>query len=1073
MFKASYGLVAAMEILSRSEIESSLRFWSSYENSVSPHVTTFDSFLEKKLKEIIVENSSLLIENEKHDVSHSLQFKDVFIRSPSVRESDGNTHQLFPYEARVRGLSYNFSVYANVAHIEKQFKTGDVLMNKEYREVLLCKIPCMLKSKACNLRCQRGAVLQGEDHLDVPGVFVVNGNEKSVIAQEKLRTNFPFVKIVGERVFAAEIRSLHASKTRSTSTLHINLVSKSGTGNETMSVTLPFIDTTIPVGVIFKLLGFEELPEMIAFVMQHYNGDNASEKEAVRTSLSHSMDSALIKEPVNVLIDYLGREGTKEPTLSRRVRYVEHILINEFLPHMGIIGNDYVQGRKATSLAIIILKLTKVALGFEPPDDRDDFRLKRVDSCGMLFALHLRQHFRNYLKMISLTIHRSVESQKFLNIPEIVNPKKITAGFKFALSVGSWGIQVSNSQAGVAQILTRQTHLASLSHMRRVNTPINREGKLPKPRELSSTHYGILCPVETPEGSACGLVENYSLLTHVRVGASYDLVCSQIDRTGLVTLLDEQGRLVNPGCWHVFVNGSLHGSVVDGPCLVTELRRRRSMGMFPCDTTIALGKQMNIIVDVDAGCLMRPLLRIDRVDEFKMALRNLSPPLFWKIMIQTGVVELIDKNEEANINIAMSGLCSSHCTHMDVHPSCFLGIIAGQIPFLNSNQAPRNIYESAMAKQSIGMYALNYNDRVDTIAHVLHYPQNPLVTTLMYPALNCDAYPAAVNTIVAILCYTGYNQEDSIIFNQGALDRGLFRSTVFRSYKEEEKGVGSDVERFGVIPENAVGARHANYTTVDSDGVPPLRSLLHANDVVISKKMTTSQVGSDKKKQPVVVDHSTVLTTGESMRVNKVYLSQNKDGSKIVRVRLHAVRVPEVGDKFSSSHGQKGVIGAILPQSMMPFTTDGVVPDIIVNPHAIPSRMTIAQLLECVLSKCCSLQGEHGDGTPFEDKDIIKTTEDILTSHGYESHGNEIMFSGLTGEPFKTTIFIGPTAYKKLRHCVIDKIHSRSRGPCQLVTRQPVKKGGKRYVAHRAAGKACCVNSNRSGLLSKIEKLKN
>ena len=1028
---------SAMEILSSAEVEQAIKCWCSYENVVLPQVATFDRFVESSLKEIVMENSELRIESERRNVVHELRFADVFIRSPSIREADGTHRVLLPHEARIRGLNYNFSVFANVVHSTKP-GNGEKESVKTYAEVLLCKLPCMLKSKACNLRHRRGTVLVGEDPLAPPGIFVVNGNEKCVVAQEKLRTNFPFVKCTGERSFVAEIRSLHCSKTRSTSTLHLSLVSKAGAGNGTISIQLPFIDASIPAGVIFRLLGFESIREIVDFIVTHFPSDGCKdEREVVRLSLSHSLESSLVSEAPSALIDYIGREGTKEPTHSRRTRYVEHILVNEFLPHMGLSSSSECQGRKASLLALILLKLTRVALGFLPADDRDDFRLKRVDSCGMLFALLFRQLFRNYLKMISLTMQRAVESQKFLNITEIVNPKKITAGFKFALSVGAWGIQHSNSQAGVAQMLARQTSIATWSHLRRVNTPINREGKIPKPRELSSTHYGILCPVETPEGAACGLVENYSLTTHVRVGSSSSLLTKQLLRTGLFAPLGAKGLLLEPGHWHVLVNGTLEGSVLDGEELARELRRRRALGMFPCDCTIATAPDRRLIIDVDAGCLMRPLLRVDRAHEFKAGLRQLPPPIFWKTMLQRGVVELIDKNEEANVTVALDGLCREGCTHVDIHPCCFLGIVAGQIPFLNSNQAPRNIYESAMAKQAIGIFALNYEDRVDAIAHVLHYPQNPLVTTLMYSALNCDATPASTNTVVAILTYTGYNQEDSLIFNQASLDRGLFRSTVFRSYKEEEKGIGSDVERFGLIPENAVGARHANYATVEMDGAPALKELLHTNDVVIAKKMITSQVGADKKKTAVVVDHSTVLGTGESMRVNKVYASQNKDGSKIIRVRLHAIRVPEVGDKFSSSHGQKGVIGAILPASLMPYTQDGIIPDIIINPHAIPSRMTVAQLLECVVSKTCCLEGKPGDGTPFEEKDVISMTEDILVKHGYESHGNEILFSGYTGAPFHTTIFIGPTAYKKLRHCVVDKLHSRARGPVQLITRQP------------------------------------
>ena len=1052
-----------MVFLNRNEVEYVLGLWASYEGVTSAQIHSFDYFIETKLREISLENSDLRIDNERRGVVHELKFTDLFVRPPAIRESDGSNRVLTPQDSRIRGLSYNFSVYVNALHsIEEK---GKEKVQKLYTETLLCRLPCMIKSRVCNLRHRRADRDGNEDPLDPPGYFIVNGSEKAVVAQEKLRTNYPFVKAVGNRSYVGEIRSLHATKTRSTSTLHLSLVTKAGSGNETISIQLPFIDTSVPAGVVFKLLGLADVPAIVNFVLSHMPHDaNETQRFQVKHSLSHSLDNNLVNEMPSALIDFIGREGTKEPTTTRRMRYVEHILINEFLPHMGLSADEITKGRKASLLALIVLKLTRVALGHIPPDDRDDFRLKRVDTTGMLFALLFRQLFRNYLKMVSLSMHRAVDGSKFISIPELLNPKKITAGFKFALSVGSWGIQHSASQLGVAQMLTRQTSIATWSHLRRVNTPINREGKLPKPRELSSTHYGILCPTETPEGQSCGLVENLAFMTYIRIGCSSRLLTNVVLRTGLVTSLNEHGYLEQPGGWHVVINGVLEGSVEDGEYAASELRRRRSMGMLPCDTTIATTSDRKLILDVDAGCLMRPLIKIDRMDDFKFAIQKMAPPLFWKSVIQRGIVELIDKNEEVNLQVALGGeVSSSQCTHAEVHPCVMLGIVAGLIPFINSNQGPRNIYESAMSKQAIGTYALNYDSRLDAVAHVLHYPHNPIVKTIMHPVLNCDALPSCTNAIVAILSYTGYNQEDSVIFNRAALDRGLFRSTVYRSYKEEEKGMGSDIERFGIIPENAIGAKHANYKTVEVDGVPALKQQINSNDVIIAKKMITSQVTAERKKTPITVDHSTVLTSSEPMRVNKVYMSQNKDGNKILRVRLHAVRIPEIGDKFSSTHGQKGVIGAILPPALMPYTQDGIIPDLIINPHAIPSRMTIAQLLETVVGKICCLEGYDGDGTPFQDRDIVKMTEEALKARGYESHGNETMFSGFTGKPFHSSIFIGPTAYKRLRHCVVDKVHSRARGPVQLITRQPCegrsRGGGLRigemekdvFLAHGAA----------------------
>lgn len=286
--------------------------------------------------------------------------------------------------------------------------------------------------------------------------------------------------------------------------------------------------------------------------------------------------------------------------------------------------------------------------------------------------------------------------------------------------------------------------------------------------------------------------------------------------------------------------------------------------------------------------------------------------------------------------------------------------------------------------------------------------------------------------------HTGFNQEDSVIMSQDALERGLFRSTIFKSYKDEEKGIGSDIERFGLVPVSALGFRKADYSKVEADGLPVLGKEMQSGDVIIGKRMQTTQLGNDRRKLNIAVDHSTILSTSENLRVRKVYITTNKDGARLVRVQLHAPRVPEIGDKFSSHHGQKGVIGIILRTVDMPFTVDGISPDLIINPHALPGRMTVGQLIESLLGKLCCLEGRIGNGTPFNDLHPSAIGLE-LKKYGFESRGAEVMFNGWTGEPLEGEVCIGAVHYQRLRHCVVDKVHARSRGPVQLITRQPVE----------------------------------
>jgi DNA-directed RNA polymerase II subunit RPB2 len=419
--------------------------------------------------------------------------------------------------------------------------------------------------------------------------------------------------------------------------------------------------------------------------------------------------------------------------------------------------------------------------------------------------------------------------------------------------------------------------------------------------------------------------------------------------------------------------------------------------------------------------------------------------LNWKNCLYNGLVEYIDVAEEENTLIAfkpkdfLSGYSDSY-THMEIHPSLMLGVSASIIPFPDHNQAPRNCYQSSMGKQAMGIYASNYNERMDTLGHVLYYPQKPLVVTKAMKHINYSELPTGVNAIVAIMCYNGYNQEDSIIMNQSAIERGLFRSTFYRCYTDTEKEVDGSKEQFEKpIRGKTKKMKYGNYDKLDEDGLIEPGIRINDDDVIIGK---TTPISNSR------YDNSTKIRHNENGVVDKVLVSTDSNGQKFTTVRVRSERIPEVGDKFASRAGQKATIGITYRQEDMPFTMEGIVPDIIVNPHAIPSRMTIGHLIECLTSKVSSIAGKESNGTPFEEFDINEIS-DVLKSMGYQDKGNEIMINGQTGVKLKAHIFIGPTYYQRLKHMVKDKIHSRSNGPVTMLTRQPMegraKDGGLRF----------------------------
>lgn len=368
-------------------------------------------------------------------------------------------------------------------------------------------------------------------------------------------------------------------------------------------------------------------------------------------------------------------------------------------------------------------------------------------------------------------------------------------------------------------------------------------------------------------------------------------------------------------------------------------------------------------------------------------------------------------------------------------------------------KSPRNCYQSAMGKQAMGVFLTNFDVRMDTMANILYYPQKPLATTRSMEFLKFRELPAGQNAIVAIMCYSGYNQEDSVIMNQSSIDRGLFRSLFYRAYTDQEKRIGMNVVEQFEKPyrSDTLKLKQGTYDKLDDDGIVAPGVRVTGADIIIGKTAPIapdSEEMGQRTKAHIKRDASTPLRSTESGLVDQVLITTNAEGLRFVKVRMRTTKIPQIGDKFASRHGQKGTIGITYMQQDMPFTREGVVPDLIINPHAIPSRMTIAHLIECQLSKVSTLRGLEGDATPFTEVTVDSVSK-LLRAHGYHSRGFEIMYHGHTGRKMMAQVFLGPTYYQRLRHMVDDKIHARARGPVQILTRQPVegraRDGGLRF----------------------------
>jgi DNA-directed RNA polymerase beta subunit len=1193
-------------------------------------------------------------ETQKYSLEMEVSFSNLYLYRPQIHENTGATKIMFPQEARLRNYTYAsmMTVDLNIKYIVRSGSGSgnQTVIHKTFPKVQIGKLPIMLKSNICVLtqHSHLDHNVTGECPHDAGGYFIINGSEKTVLGQERAAENrvvcFNVAKNNNKWLWVAEIKSIPDSKIISPKQINMMVVAKQNGFGHPLVIQIPRMKQPISLFIVFRALGVvsdRDICEYIVYDIENCrNSDgigNYKTKmlEALQASIVDSnrimsQDDAIKYFTSQVIFTPINMD--KETGAMKKREFALEVLHNDLFPHCTT------PKQRIFFLGYMAHKLLSAFFEINKQDDRDSYLNKRVDLTGPLLNNLFRNYFNKVVKDMVKQVVREINTgswrstEDYLNIINDTNMYKIIKsttienGLKRALSTGDFGIKslTSSNKVGVAQVLNRLTYSSSLSHLRRINTPIDKSGKLVPPRKLHNTSWGFLCPAETPEGGSIGVVKNISYMTHVTIHSNpialHTHIDDYIERIETLTPRDTFNQV------KVFINGIWVGITKDPIRLYRGFKLKKQRGIINIYTSVVFDYQnAEIRICNDAGRLTRPLLLVNPETNDLCITRDMferiaSRELEWDDLLthiaasnatttttttttpSHGVIEYIDPDEQAFSMIAMR---PKHLyrnennpmdpyiyrySHCEIHPSTIFGILASCIPFPEHNQAPRNTYQCldinetvlmsdgrrvaikdvrigdevmtyhptsfevtktrvvnhfiqentqpvykittissreiiatedhrfstnagwktvkemmedpslkvgvfdndtlhvtfvavhsiipvsnrlvsdievasenhsfiagdgfassncAMGKQAIGIYVTNYQRRMDKTAYVLTYPHRPLVDTRLMQMIRLAEIPSGAPLIVAIMSYTGYNQEDSVLVNQGAIDRGMFSATIYHTEKDEDKKINGDEEiRCHPDPSKTKGMKFGNYDKLNQRGVMPANTFIENRDIIMGKVIPIKDNRNDPTKIVKYEDISRAYHTSEECYVDKSYIDSNGEGYCFCKVRVRAFRKPVIGDKVSSRMGQKGTIGNIIPERDMPFTKDGIRPDIIINPHAIPSRMTIGQLKETLLGKVLVNLGLFGDGTSFGEYDIKDISKELLKV-GFEMNGNELLYNGLTGEQIKSEIFIGPVFYQRLKHMVNDKQHSRSIGPMVNFTHQPAegrsRDGGLRF----------------------------
>ena len=915
------------------------KYFKNKEVLVKHHIESYNDFLERKIPNIFEEYNNnpknVILANynqttDRYDLEYHIKFGNHYIAEPSINDNDGSMKPMTPKDARDRGLTYSSNLYVDVFqrvvkhYPNKESETIDLPMISQLN---IGKIPIMLHSKRCILYNKKGVIPQqlGECKYDYGGYFIINGSEKVVIPQEKKSWNQIHIFSQGKASspkysHIAEISSVIHNKSKSHHPMSVKYTAKDGVYGRTFKVQVQNIKKDIPLFVLFRALNIVSDKEIIEYIVNSVELESSKEMMEL---LLPSLEEASPIQNVNVALEYISNYvsiplKTKSANLTQyKLAFVQNLLLNDFLPHVGDDAN-----KKAYFLGYMTHRLINVILGRQNYDDRDSFMNKRVETTGELMSELFKVNFEKMIRDMEHAVKNDFKSGRYdemgIGLSKKIKSTTIECGLKYALATGNWGLKSQPVRKGIAQVLSRLSYIQFMSHLRRLMATIMRTMKHAPPRMLHNTHWGYICPYETPEGGSVGIVKNMAMTCNITMGSDDSPIRAYLMSMGVIPL-DSVKPYDMINNVKVFVNGDWLGIHSKPNELVDEFRKLRRQGLVNVMTSISWNiKDNEIKLYSDEGRLSRPLMIVNdnTVNMDMELLRDKS----WEDLVipkdgSESIIEYLDVSEENTMMLAMgnNNLYNNkrdnkifvRYTHREINPTVVVSYVISSIPYSNNNQAPRILYAGAQGKQAASTFSTAFNHRMDTASHVLYYPQKPLVSVFFNKITNIEYMPSGQNFITAIACFTGYNQEDSIMINGYSLDRGLALTAYYSKYSEKEKKNSTTLEdeRFckpvkfdkrGVILTSSM--KPANYDKLEETGFVKVGAKVEGGDVIIGKCIPYKAPAED---DPKFKDVSVVMKSGHHGVVDKVYSNKDGDGYRFVHVQINEERKPQIGDKFA------------------------------------------------------------------------------------------------------------------------------------------------------------------------------